>query len=71
MQMIFQDPYASLNPRMTVERTLEEPVRFHNKSMSRKEVEEKVADVMNQVGVDPKWSDRYPHEFSGGQATTH
>ena len=67
MQMIFQDPYASLNPRMKVEQTLEEPVRFHNKSMKSGEVEEKVADVMNQVGVDPKWADRYPHEFSGGQ----
>jgi len=67
MQMIFQDPYASLNPRMTVKRTLEEPVYFHNKSITSQEVEEKVADVMKQVGVDPKWSDRYPHEFSGGQ----
>ncbi len=67
MQMIFQDPYASLNPRMTVARTLEEPVLFHNRSMPAREVREKVADVMDQVGVDPKWSDRYPHEFSGGQ----
>ena len=67
MQMIFQDPYASLNPRMTVKRTLEEPVFFHNKSITSQEVNERVADVMKQVGVDPKWSDRYPHEFSGGQ----
>ena len=67
MQMIFQDPYASLNPRMTVKRTLEEPVMFHNKSISHDEVQKKVADVMEQVGVDPKWADRYPHEFSGGQ----
>ncbi len=67
MQMIFQDPHASLNPRMKVEQTLEEPVYFHNRSMQRGEVEAKVADVMNQVGVDPKWSDRYPHELSGGQ----
>ncbi|MCP4751382.1 MAG: ATP-binding cassette domain-containing protein [Proteobacteria bacterium] len=67
MQMIFQDPYASLNPRMTVTRTLEEPVVFHNKSVSTREVKEKVADVMEQVGVDPKWANRYPHEFSGGQ----
>ena len=67
MQMIFQDPYASLNPRMTVKRTLEEPVYFHNKSITSQEVEEKVADVMKQVGIDPKWADRYPHEFSGGQ----
>ncbi len=67
MQMIFQDPYASLNPRMTVKRTLEEPVRFHNTELSQKEIEEKVKDVMNQVGVDPKWASRFPHEFSGGQ----
>ncbi|MBW2006300.1 MAG: ATP-binding cassette domain-containing protein, partial [Deltaproteobacteria bacterium] len=55
MQMIFQDPYASLNPRMTVKKTLEEPVYFHNKSITSQEVEEKVADVMKQVGIDPKW----------------
>lgn len=67
MQMIFQDPYASLNPRMTVKRTLEEPVRFHNRSLSSREVEDKVAQVMEQVGIDPKWAGRYPHEFSGGQ----
>ncbi|NNF98382.1 MAG: ATP-binding cassette domain-containing protein [Desulfobacteraceae bacterium] len=67
MQMIFQDPYASLNPRMNVERILEEPVIFHNKSIRSDEVTEKVAEVMDLVGVDPKWSDRYPHEFSGGQ----
>jgi peptide/nickel transport system ATP-binding protein len=67
MQMIFQDPYASLNPRMTVTRILEEPVVFHNRGLASAEVEAKVAAVMNQVGVDPKWADRYPHEFSGGQ----
>jgi peptide/nickel transport system ATP-binding protein len=67
MQMIFQDPYASLNPRMTVKKTLEEPVLFHNKSITSREVKDKVAEVMHQVGVDPEWSGRYPHEFSGGQ----
>lgn len=67
MQMIFQDPYASLNPRKTVRQTLEEPVIFHNPSISTKEVKNKVAGVMEQVGVDPQWVDRYPHEFSGGQ----
>jgi peptide/nickel transport system ATP-binding protein len=67
MQMIFQDPYASLNPRMTVQRTLEEPVYFHNKSISATEVKERVDTVMELVGVDPKWTGRYPHEFSGGQ----
>lgn len=67
MQMIFQDPYASLNPRMTVKQTLEEPVVFHNKSLSRGETADRVAEVMQQVGVDLKWAARYPHEFSGGQ----
>lgn len=67
MQMIFQDPYASLNPRKTVRQTLEEPLTFHHRHLSKKEVKEKVAVVMDQVGVDPQWVDRYPHEFSGGQ----
>ena len=67
MQMIFQDPYASLNPRKTVMQTLEEPVVFHNPSISPDQVKERVAEVMSQVGVDPKWAARYPHEFSGGQ----
>ncbi len=67
MQMVFQDPYASLNPRMKVKEILEEPVRLHFKNLSKKEVEEKVAKVMLQVGVDPTWITRFPHEFSGGQ----
>jgi len=67
MQMIFQDPYASLNPRMTVKRTLEEPAFFHNKSITSGEVKDKVDQVMLQVGVEPSWAARYPHEFSGGQ----
>jgi peptide/nickel transport system ATP-binding protein len=67
MQMIFQDPYASLNPRKTVRQTLEEPVVFHYPSISGDQVKQRVAEVMSQVGVDPKWAGRYPHEFSGGQ----
>ena len=67
MQMIFQNPYASLNPRMTVRQTLEEPARFHNPGYSGSEVGDKVAGVMASVGVDPGWADRFPHEFSGGQ----
>ena len=67
MQMIFQDPYASLNPRMTVKRMLEEPFLFHNRSTTSREVEDKVEEVMQQVGVEPSWATRYPHEFSGGQ----
>jgi peptide/nickel transport system ATP-binding protein len=67
MQMIFQNPYASLNPRMTIKQALEEPVRYHSPNLSRGDVEAKVADVMQSVGVDPTWMVRYPHEFSGGQ----
>ncbi|MFQ5935843.1 MAG: ABC transporter ATP-binding protein [Acidiferrobacterales bacterium] len=67
MQMIFQNPYASLNPRMTVRKTLEEPIRFHNPQANTEHIRDKVAEVMESVGVDPTWSGRFPHEFSGGQ----
>ncbi len=67
MQMIFQNPYASLNPRMTVQATLEEPVRFHRPDMAREELSSHVEAVMRSVGNDPAWGRRYPHEFSGGQ----
>ncbi|WP_167942430.1 ABC transporter ATP-binding protein [Desulfobaculum xiamenense] len=67
MQMVFQDPYASLNPRMTVRQILEEPLRFHHPRLTEAEVQEKVAEVMAQVGVRQGWGGNYPHEFSGGQ----
>lgn len=67
IQMIFQNPYASLNPRMTILQALEEPVRHHNPKFSAAEVRDKVTEVMMSVGVDPTWIKRYPHEFSGGQ----
>lgn len=67
MQMVFQDPYASLNPRMTVRQILEEPYRFHNPKVTDGEVRDKIEEVMNQVGVRPNWIGNYPHEFSGGQ----
>mgnify|MGYP000631003406 CR=1 FL=1 len=67
MQMIFQDPYASLNPRKTVMQTLEEPFVFHNPDIPPNQVTERVDTVMSLVGVDPKWAGRFPHEFSGGQ----
>jgi peptide/nickel transport system ATP-binding protein len=67
MQMIFQNPYASLNPRMTIAQTLEEPVRFHNPGASATEVRDKVHEVMQSVGIDPSWGKRFSHEFSGGQ----
>ena len=67
MQMIFQNPYASLNPRMTIQQTLEEPVRFHQPDLSQSEVRAKVQEVMQSVGIDPDWGARFGHEFSGGQ----
>ena len=66
MQMIFQDPYASLNPRMTVEEIIGEPLLVH--SLARgKEVRERVRDLLALVGLNPSYVNRYPHEFSGGQ----
>ncbi len=67
MQMVFQDPYASLNPRMQVGAILREPIRFHNPGIGSQDLDAKVAAVMEQVGIDPDWHNRYPHEFSGGQ----
>ena len=67
MQMVFQNPYASLNPRRTVFDTLAEPLRHLSPRMRRAEVREAVEAVMLAVGADPKWGRRMPHEFSGGQ----
>lgn len=67
MQVVFQDPYASLNPRMTVGESLSEPILFHQLAKTPKEALEKAADLMQQVGLSPDFLDRYPHEFSGGQ----
>lgn len=65
MQFIFQDPYASLNPRMTVEQVISEPMRSFN--IPARVRRKKVADLLNTVGLSPYHKDRYPHEFSGGQ----
>ena len=65
MQLIFQDPYSSLNPRMTVAQTLTEPLRLHGLHVGR-EVE-RVAELLRTVGLAPEHAQRYPHEFSGGQ----
>ena len=65
-QMIFQDPYASLNPRMTVYDTLAEAILAH-KSVPKNQMPEKVAQLMNKVGLSPRFIKKYPHEFSGGQ----
>lgn len=66
VQMIFQDPYSSLNPRMTVEEIIGEGLKFQKK-FSRSEIKEKVSWWLEKVGLDPAHMSRYPHEFSGGQ----
>jgi oligopeptide transport system ATP-binding protein len=66
MQMIFQDPYASLNPRMTVGEIVGEPLIIH-KIASQKETDERVDHLLELVGLNPSFASRYPHEFSGGQ----
>ncbi len=67
MQIIFQDPYASLNPRMTVADIVGEPIDIHNLASSKKERNERVAEILDTVGLGPEYMKRYPHEFSGGQ----
>jgi oligopeptide transport system ATP-binding protein len=66
MQMIFQDPYASLNPRMTIGEIIGEPLRLHGLA-DRKESNERVVELLKLVGLNPAYANRYPHEFSGGQ----
>src|SRR5947209_1712687 len=66
MQIVFQDPYASLNPRMTVGAIVAEPLIIHG-GMSGSERDEKVAQLLTKVGLQPDYRKRYPHEFSGGQ----
>jgi peptide/nickel transport system ATP-binding protein len=66
MQMIFQDPFASLNPRMTVGAAIAEPLLI-NKLANRRQAQDKVADLLARVGLLPDMASRFPHEFSGGQ----
>ena len=66
-QMIFQDPFTSLNPRYTVRDTLVEPMKIHDIGDSDEEREERARSLLNRVGLGPEHLDRYPHEFSGGQ----
>jgi oligopeptide transport system ATP-binding protein len=66
MQIIFQDPYASLNPRLSILSTISEPLKIHGIG-NKTEMHEKVADLLQKVGLDPNYMRRYPHEFSGGQ----
>lgn len=67
IQIIFQDPFASLNPRLTVGNAILEPMTVHNIGISHEARKEKVIDILNKVGLDATAFDRYPHEFSGGQ----
>jgi ABC-type oligopeptide transport system ATPase subunit len=67
MQMIFQDPFASLNPRMRVGEIVGEPLAIHESKLSRSERQERAAATLKRVGLDEEAARRYPHEFSGGQ----
>jgi len=66
IQMIFQDPFASLNPRMTVREIIERPLKVHTKQTARQR-RERVEALLDRVGLQPDYATRYPHEFSGGQ----
>ena len=65
-QIIFQDPYASLNPRMTIAQTLAEPLALHGLAEPSRR-RQRVDDILRLVGLEPRFAQRYPHEFSGGQ----
>lgn len=67
MQLIFQDPYASLNPMLTVGEAIAEPLYYHDKNLSKKLVKEKVIHLLESVGLSANDVKKYPHEFSGGQ----
>ena len=67
MQMIFQDPYASLNPRQRVESIITEPLLFHGIAKTKAEARERCMDILKRVGLRPEQAGRYPHQFSGGQ----
>src|ERR1700722_18646115 len=67
LQMVFQDPYASLNPRMRVGEIVAEPLAIHEPALSREERRERVTAILRRVGLNQEFAARYPHEFSGGQ----
>ena len=67
LQIVFQDPYGSLSPRMSVSEIIEEGLAIHEPSLSAEDRDRRVVDVLNEVGLDPETRFRYPHEFSGGQ----
>lgn len=66
-QIVFQDPFGSLNPRMRVGKAIGEPLLIHRIATDRESREQRVAELMRWVGLDPEMADRYPHQFSGGQ----
>jgi len=67
MQVVFQDPYSSLNPRMTIGQIIDEPIRVHGMVNNGRERQDRVAELLMVVGLNPLMADRYPHELSGGQ----
>ncbi len=67
MQIVFQDPYGSLSPRMSISDIIEEGLRVHHPQLGRPQREQRVVTALMEVGLDPETRDRYPHEFSGGQ----
>jgi len=67
MQMIFQDPFGSLNPRLSILSIVAEPLEIHFREMTRTDRRERVAELLRLVGLKPEMMNRYPHEFSGGQ----
>lgn len=67
MQVVFQDPYASLNPRMKIVDIIGEAIDIHNLAKNKKDRNEKVIELLELVGLGPEFAERYPHEFSGGQ----
>jgi peptide/nickel transport system ATP-binding protein len=67
MQIVFQDPYSSLNPRLTIGQAIQEPLRCHHLYDNEEERRRRVLQLMQQVGLSEEWYNRYPHEFSGGQ----
>ncbi len=67
MQIVFQNPYNSLNPRISIGKAIAEPMKIHKTKRNQRERKERVAYLLERVGLNPDWMNRYPHEFSGGQ----
>lgn len=67
MQMVFQDPFASLNPRLKIKEIIAEPMITHNMYSGKGEMEDRIADLLKKTGIRPEFMNRYPHQFSGGQ----